>query len=62
LDIVIWVGVFIGFVIACVHYNYKAGVEHGVDITLTTLENAGYIKVEDIQEDVLTKAVQNNKK
>lgn len=59
MDLFIWGGVLIGFVVACTYFNYKEGVEHGVDITLTTLEKAGLINIAEMNENKIKAVIDN---
>lgn len=66
MDLFIWGGVLIGFVVACTYFNYKEGVEHGIHITLETLEASGIINIADINENrikaVIDDKVQSSKR
>ena len=59
MDLFLWASVFVGFVIACAYFNYKAGIEHGVDITLTTLEKAGLINIAEMNENKIKTVIDN---
>lgn len=59
MDLFLWGSVFVGFVIACTYFNYKAGIEHGVDITLTTLEKAGLINIAEMNENKIKAVIDN---
>ncbi len=59
MELFLWGGVFVGFVIACAWFNYRAGVEHGVNITLTTLEKSGLINIAEINENKIKAVIEN---
>ena len=46
MEITIWHMItFVVFTALCAYYNYKSGVEHGINATLDTLEKTGLIDI-----------------
>jgi hypothetical protein len=46
MEITIWHMItFVVFIALCAYYNYKSGVEHGINATLDTLEKTGLIDI-----------------